>query len=258
MANPSPGNVVNVPPRYPTSLIFVDESGSKASSSKFFVIGALKVRESGLLARNIQDIRDRHGFGGEFKFSQITRGKLPVFCELINLLEQSDARLAACVVDRTKHDPFVGVHEAWKVQAKVTAQLLSGCINRRELVGVLLDLISTPRGCALDDTVRQMVNTRLKSTSVVMAACVDSRANDGLQVADLVAGAVAFDRRRGRSESGNANSHKAKVAARLAAAFGVGDFQDGRTDRVNIDTFRGQGRPRRPLRVVGKTTPRAG
>ena len=38
-------------------------------------------------------------------------------------------------------------------------------INRRELVSALIDEVSTPRDCAFDDTVREMVNKRLRATS---------------------------------------------------------------------------------------------
>ena len=55
----------------------------------------------------------------------------------------------------------------------------------------MIDEVSTPRGSAFDDTVRDMVNRRMKSTSLVAASCVDSACNDGVQLADLVAGAVA-------------------------------------------------------------------
>lgn len=78
----------------------------------------------------------------------------------------------------------------WEVHAEVISQLLVGCVNRRELVGVLLDGISTPPGCSLDDTVRTMTNRRLKATAIVSAACLDSRSNDLLQVADLAAGSI--------------------------------------------------------------------
>ena len=102
---PAP-EAVHVPPRYPTALIFVDESAVKVSAGRFFVIGAVKARRSGQLLRAVKDIRDRHGYQDEFKFSKITRARLPVFCELVDVLEQSDAHIAACVVDRTqRHQP---------------------------------------------------------------------------------------------------------------------------------------------------------
>src|SRR6266852_6795336 len=93
-------DAVHVPQKYPTTLIYVDESAVKSSAGRFFVVGAVKVRRPGALTRAIRDIRDRHGFRDEFKFSRISRWKFPVFCELIDVLEQSDAHIAACVVDR--------------------------------------------------------------------------------------------------------------------------------------------------------------
>src|ERR1051326_4608032 len=96
-----------VPPKYPTAMIFVDESAVKVSAGRFFVVGAVKVRKPGQLLRSVQDIRDRHGYTDEFKFTKITRARMPVFSELVDVLEQSDAHIAACIVDRTRGtDPF--------------------------------------------------------------------------------------------------------------------------------------------------------
>ena len=240
---------VRVPLRYPTAMIYVDESGSKASASRFFVIAALKIREAGRFGRAVRDVRDRTGFESEFKFERITRGSLVPYYELIDEVARSDAHIVACVVNRDLHDPFKG-QPIWKVHASVTSQLLVGCINRRELVGVLMDGISTPRDYALDDVVRGMVNRRLKATSVVTAACLDSKASDGLQVADLLASAIAFERRRQAGHHGSPTSvtasAKAKVAARLMAAFDRSDFADCREGRVNIATFRSRDRSPKP------------
>ena len=225
-------------PGYPTALIYVDESAVKASGGRFFVVGAVKVRKSGQLMRAIRDIRDRHGFHDEFKFSRISRGKFPVFCELIDVLEQSDAHIAASIVDRTHgEDPFSAEAPDWVVHARIMSKLFAGMINRRELVSALIDEVSTPRDCAFDDTVREMVNKRLGATSLITAACVDSVCNDGVQVADLVAGAVAHQRGSAKLTA-SPSSHKGKIAARLAAAFDVASFaSDVRSARVNVATL---------------------
>lgn len=69
-----------------------------------------------------------------------------------------------------------------------------------------------------------MVNGRIHATSLVTAACVDSVSNDGLQLADLVAGAVAHQRGQGAGTA-RPTSHKGKIAARLAAVYGVQNFE---------------------------------
>ena len=248
---------VVVPVRYPCSVMYVDESSAKQSGGNFFVVAAVKVRQPGMLARKMKEIRDTESYDGEFKFSRVSRGKLPVYYRLIDVLEESDAHIAACVVDRSRGvDPFKASEPEWKTHARITAKLLTGIMNRRELSSALLDHRSTPVGSAFDDTVRSMVNSRLKATGLVSAVCVDSASNDGIQVADLVAGAVALHSRAHATGEVNPNSHKAKVAGRLAAAFGVSELRDVRTERVNVMTH-GSAAPNK-LRSVGKITPTAG
>jgi hypothetical protein len=54
----------------------------------------------------------------------------------------------------------------WVAHARVTAKLLVGIINRRELAAALLDQVTTPRGYAFDDTVRDMVKVRPRQVEV--------------------------------------------------------------------------------------------
>lgn len=247
-------DTVSVPLRYPTAAIFIDESGSKSTAGgQFFVVAAVKTRHPGLLARAIREVRDRTGYDSELKFSSITRGSLVVYYELIAALEASDASLAACVVQGDVYNPFRQCREVWKVHAEVTSQLLVGCINRKELVGVHLDGISTPVGCSLEDEVRRMTNRRLRATVVVSSICLDSKSNDLLQVADLVAGAIFHERRRAATGETAPRSNKGKVALRLATAFDRPGLLDGRDARVNIATYRGRGLARPPLKVVNRS-----
>jgi Protein of unknown function (DUF3800) len=211
------------------------------------------VRQPGRLARAIREVRDRTSYGSELKFSSITRGSLTVYYELIAALEASDTSLAACVVQGDVYNPFRQRRAVWKVHAEVTSQLLVGCLNRRELVGVHLDGISTPAGCSLEDEVRRMTNRRLRATAVVTAVCLDSKTNDLLQVADLVAGAIFHERRRAATGETSPRSNKGKVALRLATAFNRPGLIDGRDARVNIATYLGRGTTRAPLKVVNRS-----
>lgn len=144
------------------------------------------------------------------------------------------------------------------MHAEITSQLLVGCINRRELVGVLLDGISTPVGCSLEDTVRKLTNRRLRNTSVVSAVCLDSRTNDLLQVADLVAGAILHERRLTMCPPRTTISNKGKVTRQLAMAFDRPGLRDGRDPRVNIRTYRGTRPAAHPALAVVKVPPFAG
>jgi hypothetical protein len=242
-----------VPRGYRTSLIYMDESGSATSGGGSFVVVAAKLRHNGQFDRAMKDIRDKHGFFQEFKFSQIRLSSLPAYLDLVDAIENSELKVAACVVDKATYNPFKDDKQPWEVHAAVATQVLVGCITKYELVSVLMDGISTPRGISLDDHVRSMVNKRLRCTAVITAACLDSRCTDGLQVADLLAGAVAFDRKTVPSAGIGTNPHKAKVVARLKLALGVTTFGDGKVTRVNIATYRRAAPRLIPLPVVSSS-----
>lgn len=129
-------------------------------------------------------------------------------------------------------------------------------ISEARAPSALRPITSCVRGCAFDDTVREMVNVRMRSTSLVTAACVDSACNDGVQLADLVAGAVAHQCGQSAATASPA-SHKGKIAARLAAAFGVPSLCDVRSNRVNVATTLGLPAPRKRLLGVGESSTRA-
>ncbi len=257
MARTTTGEAVRVPHGYPTSAIFIDESGSRASANQFFVVAALKMREPGRLAREIRSLREHMSFDREFKFAEINRGSIPFYNELIDIVRDSDATVAATVVRGALYNPFAGRQDVWRVHAEITSQLLVGCINRRELVGVHLDALSTPAGCSLEDTVRTMTNSRLRNQSVVSAVALDSRCNDLLQVSDLVAGSIFHERRLTVTPSKTV-SHKGRVALRLAQAFDRPALADGRDKRVNIQTLRSSKATAPALRVAGRPRRAAG
>lgn len=242
---------VDVPLSYPCSTVFLDESGVLAKDR--FTVGGFKIRAVGELGRAVRQIRDKRGFHDEFKFNTLNDGSTDFAYDVIDALAASDAQLISCVVDPAVKDPFEDVEHRWLAHAEVTSQLIIGSTNRRELVAAMLDTISTPKDCSLEDYVRGRVNNRFGATSVVSAVCLDSKTNDLLQVADLVASAVSFERRRVQRGIGSPNSAKGKVAARLGAAFGNAGLVDGRTSRYNVATYGAKRRRGKPnLSVVSR------
>jgi hypothetical protein len=238
---------VHVPLNYPTSTLFIDESRARASGGRFFAIAAVKTRKPGELARALHDIRDTHSFAGEFKFKTVTRGSLPAYLAALDLLDSTDTQVHACVVDSEIWDPFR--HRTfWKVHADIVTRLLVGSINRRELITATVDRISTPRDVAYDDVVKRDANRRLGATGVVGVTSIDSRCNDVLQLADLVAGSIAYDRGLLCETYRTPRDEKKKVAVRLKAALGGVDLNDGRNGRVNIVTYP---RPARRQKAAG-------
>jgi len=218
-----------------TASIWLDESGSRSTARDCFVVAGIKTRHADRLLRQIQVVRDEYQFHNrELKWGRVDERTSRIYYDIIEVLAASDARVVAAVVDGATFNPFDHLTEPWRAHAHVNARIVQGNINRNEVVTVLLDGITTPPGIAMGQVVKRMVNSRLKTTSVVDAYSLNSKTNDLLQVADMVAGAIFYTRLRaeGRSEVKN------KVAQRLAWAFEQPSLdKDARTGRLNISTL---------------------
>ncbi|MDY2940710.1 MAG: DUF3800 domain-containing protein [Varibaculum sp.] len=219
--------------------MFIDESGSKSSRNRFFVLGMVKSRNSAHLAREIRAIRERHNFWKELHFSEVTIGTQQIYMELCELLAGSDTRIGAYVFDKEHADPFKH-REVWRTAADCATQLVRGNINKGELVTVYLDLITTPKQFSVAENVKQQVNLKFGSLSVVSALDLDSKSSDLIQMADLVASAIAHYRRAQLSKTGTseASTIKGKISRRLMRCFDLDDFEDVRHEsgKVNIQT----------------------
>lgn len=228
-----------LPDDVPVSTIFVDESGAKNSSGGFFVMGFLKARESAALDREIRHLRQRHKFFEEMKFSGIKRESLRFFYDMVELVADSDVRVGGSVYDSRRS--FIGRRATWEVQANMSAKLVVANVNKGELVNVFLDLVQTPHGETVAARVRDQANQKLGQRAVLGCYDLDSKSNNLLQVADVIAGSIAYARRSWAGDTPDApgaeQTPKAKVAGRLRRALGLDTYDDVRAGKVNILTM---------------------
>lgn len=225
-----------LPDRVPVSSIYLDESGSRNSAGGFFVVGFVKIRDGAALERQIRHLRQSFRYHSEIHFADIRKDNVDFYFQVAETLAAADVRVGGSVYD--SRESFTASTETWKQQSEMAVRLISGNINRGELVNVFLDLVQTPRGETVAQTVKDGVNRKLGNRCVVEAYDVDSKAMDLVQLADLVASSINFERRR---ESKPVESHrrtpKARVAARLRRALDLDTFGDTQEGKVNIMTM---------------------
>ncbi|OHO32525.1 hypothetical protein HMPREF2690_10080 [Corynebacterium sp. HMSC034E11] len=226
--------IFSLPDRVPVSSIFLDESGTRNSSGGFFVVGFVKIRNLQVLDREIRHLRQSHGFYQEIHFSEIKNNKLNFYFDLVELLAAADVRVGGSVYDSTHS---FGDHDTWLQQAKMASRLIRGNINRGELVNVFLDLVQTPRGESVAQFVKSDVNRAIGSRCVLEAYDFNSEASDFIQLADIVASSIAYERRHGRMDPTVRNTPKARVAGRLRRALELDSFADIQQGKVNIVTI---------------------
>jgi hypothetical protein len=213
---------------HPTSVAFFDETGAIASD-RFFTVGLLRIDDHATLLKEVKALRKRRRFWDEFKWSGITVGNQRAYLELIDLLVASPAKFSCFVADRHVADPVARFGSTFAAYEKLATQLLIGSVRPFELTSVLADNYSAPNDRCFENSVRDECNGRLHRLAVVSVVQVDSAATEGLQLVDVLTGAVGFGF-RADAGLGSHQSHKGQVAAHLRALCGVTDFNAGHKD----------------------------
>lgn len=223
---------------HPTAMIFLDETGA-ISRDRFFAVGCLKLSEPSILVRRLQKLRDRHHWYREFHFSDLTRGALPIFREVVDVIAgYAGAQFSCFIADRQEADPISRYGSHWLAYEKMSQQLLLGTISPGEIVTVLADDYSTPDEVTFELDVRDVVNERLGRCAITGICRLDSKAAAPLQAVDLLTSAVAFEYRQSAGQAGKA-SPKAQLAEYVRDVFGVASWLRPPvvTDRVNVRKY---------------------
>jgi hypothetical protein len=85
-----------LPAENPTGIAFLDESGAIAHD-RFFAVGCLKLSEPAPLTRAVQKFRDRNHWYREIHFAELTRGTLPLYKGVVDVVAGIDDAFFSCL-----------------------------------------------------------------------------------------------------------------------------------------------------------------
>ncbi|NVC25308.1 DUF3800 domain-containing protein [Kocuria salina] len=232
-----------LPRAHPTSLAFLDETGT-ISRDRFFAVGLLIHPEPSRLLRSIQKYRDRTHFYSEFHLTELTRDALDTYKGFVDtILADDEFRFFCFIADRDVADPVARFGDPWTAYLKLSEQLLVGVIKPGEITTVLADNYSAPDHVLFEEDLKSNVNRRLHRLGIASVARMDSRATDGLQAVDVLTSAVAFHHRRQAGLAGH-RSPKALLADHVADGFGVPDFLTARkTEYLGLKMYNHASQP---------------
>ncbi|MDA8062897.1 MAG: DUF3800 domain-containing protein [Actinomycetota bacterium] len=236
---PSPQPARLPPPGHPTLQVYVDESGT-ANQSRFLAVGALVFRrDHGLVTNKMVVLRDRSQWRKEAHFVEINRATAYLYREAIDIVASSDARFVCGVVDKAEWDPFRSTREAWKVHAQLTIQLLNAVVGRgHPILSVVADNITTPAAVNYEGYLAMAVNRTRGYLAVAGANRMDSKSCIGLQLADILTGAVAHQYRQGFDPTARPGSPKGQVAGYVAKAWELPSLVRASTSRLKVVELR--------------------
>jgi hypothetical protein len=210
---------------HPTATAFLDETGS-ISRDRFFAVGLVKLTEPARLLRQIQRFRDTEHWYKEIRFTDVTKRSLGTYRKVVDLLslcegrDNDNPRFFCFVADRDRADPVARFGTQWDAYGKLAEQLVTAVIRPDELLTVMADNYSTPNHVLFEEDLRAAVNRRLQRLSIVSVCRLDSRSCDGLQIADLLTSAIAFEFREHAGLASSSNP-KAQLAAHVRDALGT-------------------------------------
>jgi hypothetical protein len=221
---------------HPTSVAFFDEAGA-ISSDRFFAVGLLRLEDHSNVLKGVKNIRKRHKFWDEFKWAELTSTNVAPTTDVLDLLIDKDVNFSCFIADRTVADPVQRFGNQFAAYEKLATQLLIGSVRPFELVSVLADRYSAPDYVDFEWNVKEECNRRLRRLAVTSVVQVDSGATEGLQLVDLLVGAIAFNF---KADAGLASkrSLKGRTAASVLSRLDVTSFDEGgRVGNFNIRRY---------------------
>jgi hypothetical protein len=242
---------------HPCATAFLDETGA-ISKDQIFGIGLLKATEPAPVLRRIQKWRDQTHWYNEIKFGDLTARSLGLYEQVVDLvLDSGDAEFFCFMADRHVADPIERFGSQWDAYSKLAEQLVVASIHPDELVALMADNYSTPDHVLFEQDLRAAVNRRLRRLALVSVCRLDSKSSDGLQIADLLTSAVAFEFRI-KAGLAKESTPKGVLAKHVRARLGTTTCLSGWRNAVHsVQIYRGgnvlTGNPA-PDQGVGQTT----
>ena len=233
--NPQPDDEPPLPPPYKNYLVFCDESG--VNGTAFYGFGSFWIpyERRGDLHKWVSDLRQRHRYLDEIKWSNVSKSNLPFYVALTKDFFAKNYMMFHCIlvrkayVDTSFHgdDPYDLArrkHFAMLLNAKISV-FSKGSTDKRYHVRV--DKLPS-RYAKADEAARSVLGSTLTNAhGVNLLASLqtrDSKLTLGIQIADYFIGAVA-------TEWNQVAAGEAKLEARRTIAASLG-WKD-----LNADTF---------------------
>jgi len=209
-----------------TKFCFLDESGSlNNQKDPFFTIGFIKCSQPYYISSKIIYERGKRNFYDEMKFNKLSKNNID-FAKLCLDLFFSTRSLSFSSYSLDKEGDYfkkVFTINPWKAYEDISIRVLESAIPENEIIIVNADYVSTPKDIRFEVNVKRRINDKLGRLAVAGVCRFDSRANDLLQLADLIVGAINYDLKLSTGIILNGDRHKKQFLNYLKELLGMKD-----------------------------------
>ncbi|MEA2201764.1 MAG: hypothetical protein QOI89_2360 [Solirubrobacteraceae bacterium] len=178
---------------HPTGLVFVDET----SDDLYFGIGCLKLRDPHAVLTAFAELRSENRFQGKLRWADLSGYSAPrkqLVRDTVLMLARDPAVEFNCVLtDLRRVGGLRSYGSGASAYIQLATQAIATCVaDPAELIAVIADQFDTAVGTELESKIVRAANDRKKRLGAVTMQRVASAGTDGLQLADLVLGAITY------------------------------------------------------------------
>lgn len=179
-----------------TKFCFLDESGSLSNPTEpYFTVGILKMSQPYYLQSKILYERSKRNFHDEMKFNKISKLNLDFAKFVIDALFETKS-LSFYSYTTHKSSAYFKRNfsvDVWSAYESITLKLVDAALAEKEILILIADHITTPREVKFEVAVKRNFNQSKKRLALAGVCRFDSKANDLLQVIDLIIGCITYD-----------------------------------------------------------------
>lgn len=179
-----------------TKFCFLDESGSLSNYKEpYFTVGVLKMSMPYYLQSKILYERNKRNFHDEMKFNKLSEKNIAFLKFVIDCIFDTRSLSFYSYTTHKQSDYFQKnfSKDIWFAYEKMTLKLLDASLKDKEILILVADHITTPKDIKFEVNVKKNFNRSKKRLALSGVCRFDSRANDLLQVVDLMIGMITYD-----------------------------------------------------------------
>jgi len=179
-----------------TKFCFLDESGSLSNKTEpYFTIGLLKMSMPYYLQSKILYQRSKLNFYDELKFNKVSKKNIDFIKIVID--DFFDTRSLHFYSYTTHKNSFYFRQNysdgIWSAYEKITLKLLEASLAEKEIIILIADHITTPKDVKFEVNIKKNFNISKERLALAGVCRFDSKANDLLQVVDILIGCITYD-----------------------------------------------------------------
>lgn len=179
-----------------TKFCFLDETGTLSNKTdEYFTVGILKMSQPYYLQNKLIFERNKARFHDEMKFNKASKNNVEFIKKALDALfeTKSISFYSYTISTRSKYYLENFNKNPWLAYEEITLKLLDQALLNQEIIILIADHVTTPKEIKFEVNSKKNFNSHKKRLALAGVCRIDSKANDLLQVVDILIGAVTYN-----------------------------------------------------------------